>query len=71
MAMRTAIVDELKRTLRKEGHTYFRVAHTLNLSVASVKRLFSSGSTESAKCWASSCRNWWSKRTTFRPQPTS
>jgi transcriptional regulator with XRE-family HTH domain len=43
MAMRTAIVDELKRALRKEGHTYTDVARTLNLSVASVKRLFSRG----------------------------
>jgi hypothetical protein len=40
MATRTAIVDELKRALRKEGHTYSRVAHTLHLSVASGKRLF-------------------------------
>jgi len=38
---RTAIVTELKRALRASGHTYADVARKLDLSVASVKRLFS------------------------------
>ena len=38
---RTQIVTELKRTLRASGHTYAHVARKLDLSVASVKRLFS------------------------------
>jgi AcrR family transcriptional regulator len=43
MAMRSAIVAEMKRALREGGHTYAHVARQLGLSVASVKRLFSSG----------------------------
>ena len=43
MAMRTAIVTEIKRALREGGHTYAAVAQQLQLSVASVKRLFSAG----------------------------
>lgn len=35
------IVTELKRSLREQGHTYEDVAAELGLSVASVKRLFS------------------------------
>jgi hypothetical protein len=38
---RTQIVTELKRALRARGHTYAHVAQKLDLSVASVKRLFS------------------------------
>jgi AcrR family transcriptional regulator len=38
---RTQIVTELKRALRASGHTYAHVARKLDLSVASVKRLFS------------------------------
>jgi hypothetical protein len=41
MAERTLIVAELKRALRAGGHTYADVARRLELSVASVKRLFS------------------------------
>src|SRR5882762_7287891 len=41
MAQKTQIVAELKRALRSTGHTYADVAKTLELSVASVKRLFS------------------------------
>ena len=41
MAGRTQIVAELKRALRASGHTYAHVAQKLDLSVASVKRLFS------------------------------
>jgi hypothetical protein len=41
MAGRTHIVTELKRALRISGHTYTQVAQKLDLSVASVKRLFS------------------------------
>ncbi|MGC1459768.1 MAG: helix-turn-helix domain-containing protein [Steroidobacteraceae bacterium] len=41
MAGRTRIVTELKRALRASGHTYAHVAGKLDLSVASVKRLFS------------------------------
>jgi AcrR family transcriptional regulator len=41
MASRTQIVTELKRSLRASGHTYADVARKLDLSVASVKRLFS------------------------------
>jgi AcrR family transcriptional regulator len=41
MAQKTQIVTELKRALRASGHTYADVAKTLDLSVASVKRLFS------------------------------
>ncbi len=43
MALRAAIVDQLKRTLRKEHRTYADVATALDLSVASVKRIFSRG----------------------------
>ena len=41
MAQKTQIVAELKRALRSTGHTYADVAKALGLSVASVKRLFS------------------------------
>src|ERR1700722_5320787 len=41
MAGRTQIVAELKRALRAGGHTYADVAQKLDLSLASVKRLFS------------------------------
>ena len=41
MPQRTQIVAELKRALRETGHTYADVARKLELSVASVKRLFS------------------------------
>jgi len=41
MAQRTQIVAELKRALRAGGFTYAHVAQKLDLSVASVKRLFS------------------------------
>lgn len=41
MASRTQIVTELKRALRASGQTYADVARKLDLSVASVKRLFS------------------------------
>jgi Cro/C1-type HTH DNA-binding domain len=41
MAQRSQIVAELKRALRDGGHTYTDVAQKLDLSVASVKRLFS------------------------------
>jgi hypothetical protein len=43
MTTRTMIVSELKRALREGGHTYSAVAQHLQLSVASVKRLFSTG----------------------------
>jgi len=43
MAERTLIVAELKRALRERGLTYAAVASKLGLSVATVKRLFSSG----------------------------
>src|SRR5258708_12982938 len=41
MAQRAQIVAELKKALREGGHTYADVAKKLELSVASVKRLFS------------------------------
>jgi hypothetical protein len=41
MATKSQIVAELKIALRASGHTYSDVARTLDLSVASVKRLFS------------------------------
>lgn len=41
MAQKAQIVAELKRALRSTGHTYADVAKALKLSVASVKRLFS------------------------------
>jgi hypothetical protein len=41
MATKSQIVAELKKALRASGHTYSDVAKTLDLSVASVKRLFS------------------------------
>lgn len=41
MSGRTQIVTELKRALRASGHTYAHVAKKLDLSEASVKRLFS------------------------------
>jgi AraC-like DNA-binding protein len=41
LAQRTQIVAELKKALRESGHTYADVARKLELSVASVKRLFS------------------------------
>ena len=41
MAMQNPIVAELKRALREGSHTYQAVAKQLGLSVASVKRLFS------------------------------
>jgi AcrR family transcriptional regulator len=41
MAQRTVIINELKRALRGSGHTYADVAQKLQLSLASVKRLFS------------------------------
>src|ERR1051325_4318474 len=41
MAERSLIVAELKKALRDSGHTYADVAKRLELSVASVKRLFS------------------------------
>lgn len=40
MAERTQIVSELKKALRESGHTYADVAEKLQLSIASVKRLF-------------------------------
>ena len=43
MAQRSLIVSELKRSLREQGLTYAVVAMKLELSVASVKRLFSVG----------------------------
>jgi DNA-binding Xre family transcriptional regulator len=43
MAQRTRIVTELKSVLRQRDITYTDVAKALELSVASVKRLFSSG----------------------------
>jgi hypothetical protein len=43
MAQRSLIVSELKRSLRERGLTYAAVAKKLELSVASVKRLFSLG----------------------------
>ena len=43
MPGRAQIVAELKRALRAAGHTYADVARQLELSVASVKRLFSTG----------------------------
>ena len=43
MAERALIVAELKRALRERGLTYVAVARALGLSLASVKRLFSSG----------------------------
>jgi transcriptional regulator with XRE-family HTH domain len=43
MADRARIVMELKHALREKGLTYATVAAKLGLSVASVKRLFSSG----------------------------
>ena len=41
MAQRTLIVTELKRALRESGHSYADVAQKLQLSLASIKRLFS------------------------------
>jgi Cro/C1-type HTH DNA-binding domain len=41
MTTRAVIVSELKRALREGGYTYAAVAEHLDLSVASVKRLFS------------------------------
>ncbi len=41
MAQRTLIVAELKRALRESGHSYADVAQRLQLSLASIKRLFS------------------------------
>jgi DNA-binding Xre family transcriptional regulator len=41
MAQRTLIVTELKRALRASGHTYADVGQKLQLSLASIKRLFS------------------------------
>jgi AcrR family transcriptional regulator len=41
LAQRSLIVTELKRALRESGHTYGNVAQKLGLSLASVKRLFS------------------------------
>jgi len=43
MAQRSLVVSELKRSLREQGLTYAAVAKGLDLSVASVKRLFSVG----------------------------
>jgi transcriptional regulator with XRE-family HTH domain len=43
MAERNLIVAELKRALRERGLTYAAVADKLALSVATVKRLFSTG----------------------------
>jgi transcriptional regulator with XRE-family HTH domain len=43
MAQQSLIVAELKRALREQGLTYAAVAKKLELSVASVKRLFSGG----------------------------
>src|SRR3984893_13166804 len=43
MAQQSLIVAELKRSLREQGLTYAAVAKKLELSVASVKRLFSGG----------------------------
>jgi transcriptional regulator with XRE-family HTH domain len=43
MADQALIVSELKRSLRERGLTYAAVASKLGLSLASVKRLFSSG----------------------------
>src|SRR5512138_2410502 len=43
MAQRTQIVAELKRALRARGLTYAEVAKHLQLSEASVKRLFAAG----------------------------
>lgn len=43
MTQRIQVVAELKRTLKERGLTYADVAKALDLSVASVKRLFSTG----------------------------
>jgi len=43
MGQRTQIVAELKRALRARGLTYAQVAKHLQLSEASVKRLFAAG----------------------------
>jgi transcriptional regulator with XRE-family HTH domain len=43
MAQRAQIVNELKLVLRERGLTYAEVARKLRLSVASIKRLFSTG----------------------------
>jgi DNA-binding Xre family transcriptional regulator len=43
MAQRSLIVSELKRSLREQRLTYAAVAKKLDLSIASVKRLFSVG----------------------------
>ncbi len=43
VADRAQIVVELKRALKERGHTYAAVAGKLGLSIASVKRLLSSG----------------------------
>jgi DNA-binding Xre family transcriptional regulator len=43
MAEQSLIVAELKRSLREKNLTYAAVAKKLDLSVASIKRLFSSG----------------------------
>jgi hypothetical protein len=42
MGMRSALMAELKRSLREGGYTYADVARQLRLSLASVKRLFAS-----------------------------
>ena len=41
MAQTSALIDTLKRTLKSHGKTYADVGRTLELSEASVKRLFS------------------------------
>jgi hypothetical protein len=43
MGERTALVAELKRALREQGLTYQAVARQLELSLATVKRLFARG----------------------------
>jgi hypothetical protein len=43
MSERTLLVAELKRTLREQGLTYRAVARQLELSLATVKRLFARG----------------------------
>jgi hypothetical protein len=43
MAERTVLVAELKRALREQGLTYQAVARQLELSLATVKRLFARG----------------------------
>ena len=41
MSQTTPLISTLKRLLKKQGKTYLNVAHCLDLSEASVKRLFS------------------------------